>query len=57
MKALLKSASTAVLLAALATFPATVIAFRQMVDQMTASVPHFASSIEEVEYWTHAFGP
>ena len=57
MKALSKLASTAVLLAMLATFPSAIIAFRYMVHEVTASAPHFASPIQEAEYWTHAFTP
>ena len=53
MKALSKFVATAVLLATLATFPSAIIAFRPM----TATVPHFASPIQEAEYWGHAFGP
>ena len=57
MKALSKLVATGVLLVTLAAFPCTLLAFRQMVHQMAATVPHFASPIEEAEYWAHAFGP
>ena len=57
MKTLSKLASTVVLLATLATFPGALIALRYMVHQVTASVPHFASPIQEAEYWSHAFTP
>ncbi len=57
MKALSKLVATAVLLATLATFPSALIAFRHMGHPMTATVPHFASPIQEAEYWGHAFGP
>ena len=57
MKALSKLVATAVLLATLAAFPSAIIAFRHMGRPMTATVPHFASPIQEAEYWGHAFGP
>ena len=55
MKALLKLVPAAVLLAAMVAIP--LFAFGHMVDQMTAAAPHFASPIEEAEFWTRAFGP
>ena len=57
MKALSKLVATAVLLAMLAAFPSAIIAFRHMGRPMTATVPHFASRVQEAEYWSHAFGP
>jgi hypothetical protein len=57
MKALSKLASTAVLLATLATLPSALIAFRYMVHEVTASAPHFTSPIQEAEYWSRAFTP
>ena len=57
MKALPRIAAVALLVATLATLPATLIAFKHTVDQMVATVPHFASPIEEAEYWAGAFGP
>ncbi len=49
MKALSKLVVTAVLLTTLAVFPSAIIAFRSM----TTTVPHFASPIQEAEYWSH----
>ena len=57
MKAVSKLVATVVLLTTLATFPSVVIAFRSIGCPMTAPVSHFASSIQEAEYWGHAFGP
>ena len=56
MNAQSKFATTAALLAALATLPGMLIAFRCMVDQMMATAPHFTAPIQEAEFWARAFG-
>ena len=56
MNAQSKFAATVALLAALATLPGMLIAFRYMVDQMIATAPHFAAPIQEAEFWARGFG-
>ncbi len=56
MKTLSKVAATTVLLVTLAMLPSTLIAFRYMVDQMSATAPHFTSPIEEANFWARALG-
>jgi hypothetical protein len=57
MRALSKVASFAVLLAAMAALPSTLIAIRQMTDRVSATIPHHDSALEEAEYWARAFVP
>ena len=56
MKAQSKFAATVALLAALATLPAMLIAFRCIVDKMMATAPHFTAPIQEAEFWARGFG-
>ena len=56
MKALSKIASVAVLLAAMAALPSTLIALRQMAGQVAAAMPRHASAVEAAEFWARALG-
>jgi hypothetical protein len=56
MKAFSHLAATVVLLAALATLPATLIAFRQIAGRVAATVPTHASAIDQAEFCFRAFG-
>lgn len=56
MRALSRIASVAALLAALAVLPATLIALLRMADEIGATVPHHASSLEQAEFCARAFG-
>ena len=56
MRALSQIASVAALLVALAVLPATLIALGRIADQVSATIPHHASALEEAEFWAHAFG-
>ena len=57
MKALQNAATSLVLLAALAILPGTLISFRMMVDQMCATIPHQASTLDQADFWFRAFAP
>ena len=54
MKTLLNFALTTILLGVMIILP--LVAFGHMVNEMTEAVPHFASPIQEAEYWRQAFG-
>jgi hypothetical protein len=56
MKGLSNVAVTTLLLAALAALPAALIAFRQMADQVAATIPSHSSAMEQAEFWFRAFG-
>ncbi len=56
MKALNQVGPIAVLLSALALLPVTWIAFRQLVDQVAATIPCHGSALEAAEFWSRAFG-
>ena len=57
MKALTELAPAAVLASALAVLPAAVAAFRQLADQVAATIPHHASALDAAEFWTRVLGP
>jgi hypothetical protein len=57
MRFLPRIATTALLLATLAILPSAFVSARMMVNQVSATIPHHGSPIEQAEFWFRAFGP